>query len=77
MTEWAGDLDELPDQDAIKHLEHEFEGWHCFRSCNNLCYAQARSQSPPVTVRGEDWTDLRDMITREVGQACGQPAPAP
>lgn len=66
---WAGDLDERPDSDAIKHLEHEFAGWQCFRGVNRLCYARLLKSSPQVLVRGESWDDLRNMIIREIWRA--------
>jgi hypothetical protein len=68
VNEWAGDLDELPDTDAVKHLQHEFSMWECFRATDRLCYARDREE-PGRSACGEDWTDLRDMIIREIGRS--------
>ena len=65
MNEWSGDLDELPDQQAIVKLEAEFPGWQCFRGTNLLTYGRTHD-SPNELVRGEDWTDLRDEIRRAI-----------
>lgn len=50
--------DELRQSD----LEAEFPRWHFFVGVNRLPYAQRVRRSPPVTLRGEDWTDLRDEV---------------
>lgn len=67
MTRWSGDLDELPDRQAIAQLEAEFPGWQCFRGINLLTYGRTHD-SPNRLVRGEDWTDLRDEIRRDIGR---------
>jgi hypothetical protein len=66
MNEWHGsDLDRLDDIRAIMRLECEFPAWQCYRGVDGLCHARTHDPaSRPV--RGEDWTDLRDMMIREV-----------
>lgn len=79
MDHWSGDLDELPDQQAIAKLETEFPGWQCFRGVNRLTYGRTHD-SPNTLVRGEDWTDLRDEITRAIARREWEhwsPSPAP
>ncbi len=57
-------MDELRQSD----LEREFPAWRFFRGVNGLQYAQRRRRSPPVTLRGEDCTDLRDEIRGWLGR---------
>jgi hypothetical protein len=47
-------------------LAREFPGWHVWKGVSQLWYARLPLSSPPIVVRGEDLTDLRDQITREV-----------
>lgn len=68
MNGWNGDLDELPDRQAIAQLEAEFPGWQCFRGVNFLTYGRTHD-SPSKLVRGEDWTDLRDEIRRAIARS--------
>jgi hypothetical protein len=68
MNVWSGDLDELPDQQAIVKLEREFPGWQCFRGANLMTYGRTHD-SPNELVRGEDWTDLRDEIRRAIARS--------
>jgi hypothetical protein len=42
----------------------EFPHWHVWRGVCGLVYARRPRTSPPVVVRGEDATDLRDRISR-------------
>lgn len=42
----------------------EFPGWEVWLGVNDLCYARCLRSSPPVVVRGEDATDLRDAVRR-------------
>lgn len=51
-------MDELRQTD----LEREFPGWHFWRGINGLPYARKPKTSPPNTMWGEDWTDLRDSV---------------
>lgn len=67
MNTWSGDLDELPDRQAIAKLEAEFPGWQCFRGTNLMTYGRTHD-SPNQLVRGEDWTDLRDEINRAIAE---------
>jgi hypothetical protein len=68
MSAWNGDLDELPDRQAIVKLEAEFPGWQCFRGANLMTYGRTHD-SPNELVRGEDWTDLRDEIRRAIARS--------
>lgn len=75
MSMWSGDLDELPDRQAIVKLEAEFPGWQCFRGANLMTYGRTHD-SPNKLVRGESWTDLRDEIRRAIAQSeCDGHAP--
>ena len=38
------------------------EGWRFWRGVNGLPYARRPKTSPPNTMWGEDWTDLRDEV---------------
>jgi hypothetical protein len=40
----------------------EFPQWHVWRGVSGLVYARRPRTSPPIVVRGEDATDLRDQI---------------
>jgi hypothetical protein len=51
-------MDELRQSD----LKHEFPDWHFWVGVNRLPYARRLRRSPPVTLSGEDWTDLRDEV---------------
>jgi hypothetical protein len=71
MSEWIGsELDGLTDNQAIMRLEAEFPRWHCYRGVDGLCHARSHD---PVSrpVRGEDWTDLRDMVIGQVWREQG------
>ena len=61
----AAELDQMTDRDAIISLEREFRGWLVYKCADRLCHA--RHHQDEAHIRGEDWTDLRDMIIREVG----------
>ena len=50
---------------ALADVQREFPGWECCMSFG-WCWATLRDD-PDVRVRGEDATDLRDMINRWVG----------
>ena len=54
---------------TLADLRDEFPRWVCWRGIAGLCYARKRLSSPPVVVRGEDPTDLRDMINGYLGRA--------
>ena len=43
-------------------LTAEFPSWEVWRGVNQLWYARLLKSSPPVVVRGEDLTDLRDQV---------------
>jgi hypothetical protein len=43
-------------------LEAEFPEWTFWRGVNGLPYARRPRTSPPNTMWGEDWTDLRDNV---------------
>jgi hypothetical protein len=57
-------MDELRQVD----LEREFPRWKFFRGVNGLQYAQRLLRSPPVTLRGEDCTALRDEVRGWLGR---------
>jgi hypothetical protein len=40
----------------------EVEGWRFWRGVNGLPYGRKPKTSPPNTMWGEDWTDLRDNV---------------
>lgn len=61
------DLDDMTDEQAIFTLERQFPGWLVYRGAERLCHG--RHHIAETHVRGEDWTGLRDMITREIAQA--------
>jgi hypothetical protein len=50
---------------TLADVAREFPGWECSESFG-WCWATLRADSD-VRVRGEDPTDLRDMINRWVG----------
>jgi hypothetical protein len=62
---WA-DLDGMDDHHAIIAVEREFAGWLVYRGTEGLCHA--RRHADGAHVRGEDWTDLRDELIREIGR---------
>jgi hypothetical protein len=43
----------------------ELPRWHVWRGVSGLLYGRLLRSSPPLVVRGEDATDLRDAIRRE------------
>jgi hypothetical protein len=47
-------------------VAREFPGWHIWKGMCGLWYARLANSSPPVIVRGEDPTDLRDEIRRKL-----------
>ena len=50
-----------------EEFERQFPRWHTWEGIAGLWYASRRNCSPPVIVRGEDLTDLRDQIRRWLG----------
>jgi hypothetical protein len=40
----------------------EFPRWEVWRDVDRLYYARLRGSVPPLVVRGEDATDLRDQV---------------
>jgi hypothetical protein len=60
----AGPGDDL----SVEDLEREFPRWDMQKGTEGMWwYATRRETSPPVVVRGEDLTDLRDEIRRWIG----------
>jgi hypothetical protein len=49
-------------------LQREFRGWHFWVGIAGLKYARKPLTSPPVVLRGEDWTDLRDQVNGYLGR---------
>jgi hypothetical protein len=41
---------------------HEFPRWHVWRGIAGLLYGRRLMSSPPRVVRGQDATELRDLI---------------
>jgi hypothetical protein len=57
------------DEPDRRDLEREFSPvWEFFVGVNGLPYGRQPRQSPSVTLRGEDWRDLRDQILRYLGR---------
>jgi hypothetical protein len=52
-------------------VAREFPGWHCWRGIAGLVYARKLQTSPPVVLRAEDPTALRDEIRGWVGRQRG------
>lgn len=61
MSDRTAELDRMTDHQAIISLEREFPGWMVYRGTGRLCHGRRRDDDG-VSVRGEDWVDLRDMI---------------
>jgi hypothetical protein len=55
----------VSDELTLADVQCQFPGWECYVSFG-WCWARLRTD-PDVRVRGEDPTDLRDMINRWVG----------
>jgi hypothetical protein len=55
----------MTDLEATASLEREFPGIMIYRSTFGSCCARWHDH-PDVSVRGEDWADLRDEITRKI-----------
>lgn len=47
---------------TLEDVQSEYPAWHCWRGIAGLLYARKPLTSPPVVIRGEDATDLRDQI---------------
>ena len=56
---------ELTGEDVAR----EFPGWDISQGACGLWYARLRDSEPRVMARGEDPTDLRDEIRRELAHA--------
>jgi hypothetical protein len=63
-------LDLMADHEAISYLERRYPSWMVFRQGKGLwlnsCFARNRDSGDQV--EAEDWTDLRDQLTRETGR---------
>lgn len=57
-----------PDELTQDRVAREFPGWHFWKGVSGMVYARWLKSSPPIVVRGEDWTDLRDEIRREISR---------
>jgi hypothetical protein len=51
---------------GAEDVAREFPGWQVWRGICHMWYGRLLDSSPPVIVRGEDPTDLRDEIIRKV-----------
>jgi hypothetical protein len=47
---------------TLESVAAEYPNWHLWRGVSGLLYARRLLSSPPIVVRGEDATDLRDEI---------------
>jgi hypothetical protein len=47
---------------TLEEIAAEFPRWHVWQGIAGLVYARKPLTSPPVVVRAEDATDLRDQI---------------
>jgi hypothetical protein len=56
-----------PNDLAAEDVAREFLDWDISNELGGLLYARLRDAEPPVVVRGEDPTDLRDEILRKIG----------
>ncbi len=54
---------------TLDEVRGTFHGWHVWKGICGLWYAQQRLSNPPVIVRGEDLTDLRDQIRGQHGRS--------
>jgi hypothetical protein len=53
---------------TLDDLRKEFPRWEFFTGVNHLPYARLPLTSPPVVLRGEDVTDLRDQVNGYLGR---------
>lgn len=53
---------------TLDDVAAEFPAWHLWRGIAGLCYARRMLSSPPVVLRAEDPTDLRDQINGYLGR---------
>ena len=59
---------------TLDEVAAEFPGWECWRGIAGLVYGRKLLSSPPVVIRAEDPTDLRDQIRGYLGrQRFGKP----
>jgi hypothetical protein len=53
---------------TLESIEAGFPGWHAFDGVNGkMRYAWWRGSSPPVSVRGETWAEVREAIRAVLG----------
>jgi hypothetical protein len=58
----------MTDDPTLDDLRREFPRWTFFTGVNHLPYGRLPGTSPPVTLRGEDVTDLRDQVRGYLGK---------
>ena len=58
---------QMRDEPSVADLQREYPGWFIHRGICQLWYGRIPGADPPVIVRGQDLTDLRDEIRRYVG----------
>jgi hypothetical protein len=56
---------------TLDDVQREFPAWECWRGIAGLVYARKPLTSPPVVLRAEDPTDLRDQIRGWLGRREG------
>jgi hypothetical protein len=61
---------------TLDDVAAEFPHWHVWRGIAGLVYARKPLTSPPVVLRGEDPTDLRDQINGYLGRHLPPPSVA-
>jgi hypothetical protein len=53
---------------TLEDVWREFPAWEVWQGIAGLCYARKLLTSPPVVLRAEDPTDLRDQIRGWLGR---------
>jgi hypothetical protein len=61
-TVYVGGMDRHTAEPTLDDVQSEYPAWHCWRGISGLLYARRPLTSPPVVLRAEDATDLRDQI---------------
>ena len=59
---YTATVDKHSAEPTLEDVQSEYPAWHCWRGIAGLLYARKPLTSPPVVIRGEDATDLRDKI---------------
>jgi hypothetical protein len=56
------------DEPTLDEVAAEFPGWRVWSGISGLVYGRKLLTSPPVVIRAEDPTDLRDQIRGHLGR---------